>query len=396
MANSSKEIQFNVLDLIIPLTRRKKTVLFITLLFVGIGVLVAFKAEEEFKAVAIVMPKEDNSDLLSSYIKNMPMAKSQLKGNIFSPATDLENVYLAILKSRKLQVEVIKKFDLANVYKFKKQKYFMEDVIKEYERHVTGIVSDEGMLYVTVTDNSPTRAADIANYVIDYMDNIYSNLSAEMARNQRLFLEARLNVIKRNLLLSEDSLAQFQIENGVVDIEQQAKSTIEAAATIEVRLLAAELDLNMAKRIFLADNKKIQEMEMNFEEIKKQRDKLSQVRETDFLIPLKIAPAIGVRFLRLKRSLKIQEILFELVTQQYETSKLEEAKNTPHIQILDRAEAPQKRSKPQRRNMVMGAFFGGIFFNLILLNILETFKRFRQGNSENYRKMVMIVKSLWR
>jgi tyrosine-protein kinase Etk/Wzc len=396
MSKSNKDFQINILDLIIPLTHRKKYVALITFLFVGISIWSAYKAELEYTTVAIVMPKEDNTDLLSSYIKNIPMAKSQLKGNIFSPATDMENVYLAILKSRKLQLDVINKFDLVKVYKFQQKKYFIEDVLKAYNKHVGGTISDEGMLYITVTDNSPVRAAEIANYITDKMDQIYMNLSVETAKNQRLFLEDRLIVIKQNLLQCEDSLTQFQIENGVVDIELQAKSTVEAAATIEVRLLAAELDLNIAKRIFLADNQKIKEMEMNLSEIKNQRDKLSKFRETDFLIPLKTAPAIGVQFLRLKRNLKIQELLFELVTQQYETAKLEEAKNTPHIQILDRASPPEKRSKPQRTNMVMTGFFASVILNLILMNFLEIFKRIRQENSENYRKFVMVFKSLWR
>jgi tyrosine-protein kinase Etk/Wzc len=394
MSNATSEIRIDVLDSIMVLSQWKKTILFTTLLFVGTALVLALTMHPQYIATTVVIPKEDNMDVVSSFIKNMPMAKSQLKGNIFSPATDIENVYLAVLKSRKLQLDVIHTFDLAEVYKFKKGRYFIEDVLTVFNKHVKSYISDEGMLFVKVEDERPKRAADIANYITSVMDNIYGNLAVETARNRRIFLEDRLRIIKKDLRNCEDSLTHFQVVNRIVDVEQQAKATIDAGAMVEAKLLATELELNIAKKTFTPDNQKIKEMETNLAEMKKQREALTDVRESSLLLPLKIAPQVGIEFVRLKRNLKVQELAFEFIMQQYEAAKFEEAKNTPHVQILDRADPPEKRSKPKRKRMVAIAFLLSMIFNFIIVNILENVKRMRRNNTENYRKIVMIMKNI--
>jgi len=394
MSTIKNEIRIDVLEMIFVLTRWKRTIVLTTAIAVAATVLFVLLVDPEYMAQAVVVPKEDNMDVVSSFIKNMPIAKSQLKGNLFSPATDIENVYLALLKSKTLQLDVIKKFDLPKVYEFTKKKYYIEDVLRAYNKHVTSILSDEGMLVIDVEDKSPQRAADMANYIVSVMDGIYGNLAAEAAKNRRIFLDERLRIIRRDLAGCEDSLTQFQIKNRIADVEQQAKATIDAGATVEARLLVTELELNIARKTFTQDNQKIKEMETSLSEMKKQRDALTDKRESNLLLPLKIAPQIGIEFLRLKRSLKIQEMLFELIMQQFEAAKLEEAKNTPHVQILDRADPPQKRNKPKRTRTVITIFLVSILFNFVFINIIELYKRMRRDNTEQYRKLAMIVKSL--
>lgn len=55
----------------------------------------------------------------------------------------------------------------------------------------------------------------------------------------------------------------------------------------------------------------------------------------------------------LSREAIIQEMLFELLTREYELAKIEEAKSMPTIQILDEAVVPERKSKPKRTLMVM-------------------------------------------
>lgn len=55
----------------------------------------------------------------------------------------------------------------------------------------------------------------------------------------------------------------------------------------------------------------------------------------------------------LSREARIQEMLFELLTREYELAKIEEAKSMPTIQILDEAVVPERKSKPKRTLMVM-------------------------------------------
>jgi len=392
--NPQNEIRINVLDVLLILTKWKKTFLISTAIFVVVAVLLGLLAEKQYRATAIILPQEENMDLVSSYMKGMQSFRSQMKGNIFSPASDLENVLIAILKSRKLQLEVIQKFDLAAIYKLKKNNYFIEDVLNAFTLHVKWPISDEGMLFIEVLDSDPKRAANIANYITVVLNDIYMNLSVETARNRRIFLEERLKIIKTDLASCEDSFTQFQIKNGVIDLDKQSGVTVDAAAAVEARMLAAELNLNIAKKIYLPENQSIKEMELNFSELKKQRDYFVNNRHSDLLLPMKTVPKLGAQFIRLKRDLKIQEMLFELVIQQFEAAKLEEAKKTPQLQMLEQATPPQKREKPKRSLMVIFAFCASIVFNFVLINLLEIFKRMQLENTDNYRKIVLIASSI--
>ena len=64
--------------------------------------------------------------------------------------------------------------------------------------------------------------------------------------------------------------------------------------------------------------------------------------------PIRKLPLLGVRWMELYRETKIQETVYELLTQQYELAKIQEAKEIPTVKVLDRAFVPEKKSFPPR------------------------------------------------
>jgi hypothetical protein len=74
-------------------------------------------------------------------------------------------------------------------------------------------------------------------------------------------------------------------------------------------------------------------------------------------------PLLGVRWADLHRETKVQETVYELLTQQYELAKIEEAKEIPVIEVLDPADLPERKSFPPRAliglsGMAMAALAG--------------------------------------
>jgi hypothetical protein len=59
-------------------------------------------------------------------------------------------------------------------------------------------------------------------------------------------------------------------------------------------------------------------------------------------------PLLGAKYGDYYRRAKIQETVFELLTQQYELAKVQEAKETPSVKVLDPATIPEKKSFPPR------------------------------------------------
>jgi hypothetical protein len=61
---------------------------------------------------------------------------------------------------------------------------------------------------------------------------------------------------------------------------------------------------------------------------------------------------LGVTYADLYRQTKIEETVFELLTQQYELAKVQEAKEIPSVKVLDAAIVPTKKSYPHRLTLM--------------------------------------------
>jgi len=49
----------------------------------------------------------------------------------------------------------------------------------------------------------------------------------------------------------------------------------------------------------------------------------------------------------------VQEVVFETLTKQYELAKVEEARETPSVKVLDAADVPERKSYPPRTILVL-------------------------------------------
>ena len=65
-------------------------------------------------------------------------------------------------------------------------------------------------------------------------------------------------------------------------------------------------------------------------------------------------PDLSIELMRLQREVEIQSTLYLYLSERYEASKIQEARDTPTIQVLDDANSPIKRYKPKRKLMVIG------------------------------------------
>ena len=108
------------------------------------------------------------------------------------------------------------------------------------------------------------------------------------------------------------------------------------------------------------------------------------------------APEIGVEYIRLKRDVEIQNKIFELLTTLYEQAKIEEAKDTPTIQILDRAVPPEKKYKPRRMILVVVWTSAALIFSIILAFIFNFIERVSHADNKDYEKAFKLRKLLFK
>ena len=395
-------LAIDLLDYLLLLTRWKRFLFINSTIVVIIAVIVALLTPKEYTASLTLLPPENEPDqfseiLGSGLLSGGGLSMGKVGSSLLSKSTPLEDVFVAILGSRTLRMSLIDRFNIVHLYKFdKRKKYFIEDLLHALDKHLDVTVTDQGTMIIAVVDEDPKIAADMANFAAAKLDEIYRNIATESVRNKRIFLQERLQSIVHDLDSCEKEYTLFQKQNKMFDIDAQTKATIDAGAALEAQYMAEELQYEINKKVLLPSDPKMMEQESALVALRAQRNSLENSRVSDLMIPLKLAPDLALEFVKLKRDLKIQEVLHGLILQQFETAKIEEAKQTPRVQILDNAVPPQKRSKPKRSRMVLFALFFSIVEGIILVKILDSARNLAQSNSPVYQKCVLVLQNMRR
>ena len=285
-------------------------------------------------------------------------------------------LFVGVLKSRTALDQIVDRYDLRKIYGEK-----LELKAREKLAERTEISEDRksGIIRLTVTDRDPKRAVAIAGSYVDELDTLMAQLTTSSAHRERVFLEQRLVGVKQDLETAEKEFSQFASKNATLDIGEQGKAMVVAAATLEGQLIAAQSELEGLKQIYTESNVRVRSVEARIAELQRQLRKIggkageapsgSGESASDLPYPsLRQLPVLGVPFADKFRQLKVQETVFETLTKQYEIAKVQEVKEIPTVKVLDRPELPERKSFPPRPLiMFLGtflAFIGGIAWML--------------------------------
>jgi uncharacterized protein involved in exopolysaccharide biosynthesis len=199
---------------------------------------------------------------------------------------------------------------------------------------------------------------------------------------------------QEDLTRAEESLRKFQELHKTISLDEQMKTAIKTAADLKAEMVLNEIELNVLSQALSPTHPQIQRLKSKISEIRKQLEKLelgdqeSPSEENHTLdVPFSKVPELSVELARLTRDLKIQEAIFELLSQQHEEAKIQEAKDTPTIQVLDRAVPPEKRSRPKRTLMIVMAAVASLFVGTVFVFGLEYLKASQKRNPDEFRKM---------
>ncbi len=321
----------------------------------GLFTIIAFLIPAKYDSVAQLMPPDTDTssaamlaalagkggDALSGYASNLLGIKSS--GALF----------VGVLRSRTVEDSLIAKFDLRKVYWVRR----WEDARKELEDR-TSIVEDRksGIIAIRVRDRSPQRAQEMAQAYVDQLNIAVSALSTSSARREREFLEVRLTAVKQDLDQAAHDFSQFASKNTAIDISEQGKAMVEAAARLQGELIAAEAQAQGLEQIYTANNSRVRAARANIDELQRQLNKLVEAgtgpgtpSSDGSLYPsIRQLPLLGVTYSDLYRRIKIQEAVYETLTKQYELAKVQEAKEIPTVKVLDLPNYPERRSSPPR------------------------------------------------
>ena len=319
-----------------------------------------FIIPKRYTAIATIMPPESGS--AGSMLLSALSGKGGL-GALGGLAASLLHdhnstaLYIGLLESGTIANHLIDRFDLRKVY----YKRYYVDAAKHLA-HETKITDDKksGIITIKVEDVNPVRARDLAQAYLDELNKLVNQTSTSSARQERVFIEHRLQSVQNDLENAQIELSDFSSRNTTVDISAQTRAMVDAGARVEGEIVAERSVLASMRQVYSDDNIHIREAEARIGVLQNELNKLagssapspasasSAQTPGELYPPLRQLPRLAVRYADLYRRVKVQEAVFELLTQQYEMARIEEAKDVPVVRVVDPPGIPEKKSFPPR------------------------------------------------
>ena len=291
--------------------------------------------------------------------------------------------FLAYMKSVTLQDSLIERFKLLERYEVKTK----TDARLALTGSVRVTSGKDGLMSVEVDDKDPQFAADLANAHVEELAKLLSKIATTEAQQRRLFFEKQLTLAKDKLIQSEIALKATGVSGSV--LKSNPVSAVAAVAGLQAAVTAQEVKLG-AMRGYLAES--APDFKLAMGELSNLRAQLAK-QEKD-------SPSTGGKastegdYITKYREFKYYETLFELFSKQFEVAKLDEAREGAVIQVLDAAQAPERKSKPNKAKIAIIATLASGFALLLFVFLRQALANVGQ-NLESAQKIAQL-KNSWR
>ncbi|MDR3578488.1 MAG: Wzz/FepE/Etk N-terminal domain-containing protein [Oryzomonas sp.] len=365
-----EEEEINLLELLRVIARRKSVVIRICTAAVILAVCYSLSLKNIYTASAKILPPQKDSGGGLSALLSQTGGLAALAGGMggLGGSADL---YLGVLKSRSVADAVIKRLNLQKEFKAKT----IDDTRRRLEAAVTFKAGKDGIISIDADSEDPQQAAQLANTFVDELGRRSVELNLSKAGTERMFLEKRLEVVKQDLRNAENDMKAFQERYKTFKVDSQATVAIEGIAHLKAEIISKEAQLASLSNTMTDENSDVKVLKAGIARLKSQLGSMTGSGGSDVIPAVGNIPALGMEYVRKMRELKTQEAIFEQLTKQYEVAKINEAKDTSSVQVLDEAVVPLKKSKPKRSMIVILAAVTAFFASIFIVFIQEYFSK---------------------
>ena len=364
------------------LWQRRSLLVRVAVIALIVSLILAFTIPKRYKATARIMPPEQQGTgammlaALAGRGAGGLGALGALAGDLVGSHSTTA-LFTGLLHSGTVSSHLIDRFDLQHIY----HKRYRIDTAKRLARNTT-ITDDKksGIITIEVEDTDPARARDLAQAYLDELNKLVTQTSTSAARRERVFIEQRLASVQKDLETAQLELSDFSSRNTTIDIKEQTRALVDVGARLQAELLVQQSGLQSLRQIYGDGNIRVRESEARIATLERElsnmagssapavpsapassvaSDHSGQAKSatadpnanfdvSDLYPHLRQLPRLAVPYADLYRRVKVQETVFELLTQQYEMSRIEEAKDIPVVSVIDPPGLPEKKSFPPR------------------------------------------------
>jgi uncharacterized protein involved in exopolysaccharide biosynthesis len=383
-----------MLAVLIILARQKKLILGMTLAFAAVAGILAFIIPAEYKATVVILPPQQSSSLGSMLGEMGGLGSLAGLASSALGSKNLDDMYVAMLKSESVENAVIQKYGLLQQYR---KKYYYDARKKlEWRTTIDGSKKD-GMIRLTFEDRDPARAAEIANGYIEILRSLSQHLAITEAAQRRMVFEQQLDKAKNDLADSEEELKKTQLSTGFVQIDAQSRAMIESAATLRAQMVAKQVQIQAMQAYAGEGNPDLQEQEEELAGLRRQFNQMvgsNGSSNDDLFLSKGNVPEAALEYARRLRDVKYNEAIFEMLARQLEAAKIDEAREGGFLQIVNPALTPERRSFPKRTLMTIGAAVLG-FSLAVMFSLLQVSAARMRANPIEAEQLAQLKQAVW-
>ncbi|MGA2729007.1 MAG: Wzz/FepE/Etk N-terminal domain-containing protein [Terracidiphilus sp.] len=374
--------EISILDLLIVLAERKRTILWVTATFAVLAIVIALILPQSYTAIVVLLPPQQGSSMgsaIASQLGNLGGMAALAGGGLGLKSPN--DMIVAELKSRTVEDAMVQHFGLMQEY----HQRLLSDTRKVFEKHTTIDGSGkDGLLHISVEDRDPNRAAELANGYVDQFRKMSEHLAITEASQRRLFFEQQLEQAKDNLANAEEALKLTEQKTGLIQLDSQARALIESAASLRAQIAGKEVQIESMRTFATGENAQLIQAQQELDGLRTQLAKLGGSENIDagLMVPKGQVPEAGLEYVRKLRDVKYYETIFDILARQFEIAKLDEAKQGALIQVVDAAVPPDRRSFPKRGMIVIVATAAGFFVGIIVALGLAMYENMNRKSEE--------------
>jgi tyrosine-protein kinase Etk/Wzc len=370
----------HLMSFLIVLSGRRKFIFYVTLGATLVAVVVTLLLPFQYTADTTLIPPGQSSSVGGALLSQL--GGSGALASVAGASLGLKNpadMYVSLFHSRVVEDALIKRFSLASRYHAKKPSG-ARVALESRTKIVIG--PKDGLITISVSDSDPKMSADLANGYVEEFRKLSAHLAITEASQRRVFFQQQLLEANQDLATAEEAMKNTEQSTGVLEINSQARSLIEAAAALRAQVMAKEVQLQAMRSYATESNSEIVLAEEQLAALKAQLAKLSgteQSSKSDFLVPKGRIPGAEMEYVRKLRDVRYYSTISELISKQFEMAKLDEARQGATIQVVDSAIPPDSRSAPKRTLIVAGVMIFVFFASCLWTLVAERLRRLKES-----------------
>jgi capsule polysaccharide export protein KpsE/RkpR len=220
----------------------------------------------------------------------------------------------------------------------------------------------------------------MANAYIDELEKLTRTLAITDAGKRRIFFEREVKAANDELATAESQLKQTEESTGIIQLDSQAKVMLQAYADLRAQVAMKQVEIQSMRSFATPENPDLLRVQQELAALQTQlsRFERGQGTRSPTDLALEKVPGAGLEYVRKLREVKYRETLFELLAKQYEAARIDEARDSSVIQVLDKAITPEKRSWPKRGLLVLAVTIFALLLGILLAYLTEGLKRTKE------------------